>query len=560
MDRESSRLSGLIGYAMALIAIGVFSSAALAVTPPTGGQLLQQVPAPTPAPAKPAPTIVIVRPETGRALPGEAFLVKRIEVTGSSLSPDAVRAIVEPQEGKMLTLADLQKMADDITALYQRNGFPFSRAYVPAQTLVDGLIRIAVLEAHYDGVRLRNSSRVDDFVPNIVLHALKAGEPVEQAALDRALLLVSDIPGTVVKGTLKPGQAVGTSELLVDVDRGVPLYGSVSADDYGNVATGRARANASVSFNNPLRWGDVLSVSASSAGRGMNYGSVNYALPVYGPATQVSVEASSLSYRVVYGSAVDLDSHGTARVGGVGLKQVLLRSTTVNLYGEVTFNETQLHDEIDAAQIHTDRHTEDWRASLFGGIADTTGVLNFNLSVARGNVIYDNLTAQRADDAGPRTEGLFTKALLQVSRLQQLSAKTSLYAAFDIQRADSNLDSSEQFFVGGPSSVRAYDNGLVSGSQGESLTLELRRILFAGWPGAWQGAVFVDDAHYEVAEKIFAPGPNNATLSGAGVSLNWASVNSWSVNSSIATPIGDTPEIAGRRDSLRAWISVQKGF
>ena len=540
------------------IAASSFSARA-AEQAPTGGQLLHEMPAPAAPPVQPPPAILVIRPQAGAAAQGESFMVQNIDISGGTLlPPEALHAVVASSEGKLLTLADLQRLADEITALYQKSGFPYAHAYVPAQTLEDGRIRITVVEARYDSVVLRNTSGVHDSVPNVVLRQLRIGAPVDQATLDRVLLLVSDLPGTLVKGTLRPGKTAGASELLVDVDSGPAVYGKVSADDYGTAATGRPRANASVSIANPLHQGDLLSLSALTAGRGLNYGRVGYSLPVYGPATQVTAEASALSYRVVNGSAVNLDARGTADVAGGGVKQVLYRSTNANLYAHVLFDETLLRDH--AAQIRSDRHTDDWHATVFGALTDTLGATNVNLGITQGHVRFDDAAAQSIDAAGPKTSGQFTKYVFDISRLQHLTENTALYGAYDLQRAGANLDPSEQFFVGGPNSVRAYDNGVASGTQGDSVTIELRRDVLSQWPGAWQAGLFLDAAHVEVAKLRYAPGPNNATLSGTGLSLNWMDLHGWSVNSSLATPIGGTATLAGRRDSVRVWALVQKAF
>ena len=134
------------------------------------------------------------------------------------------------------------------------------------------------------------------------------------------------------------------------------------------------------------------------------------------------------------------------------------------------------------------------------------------------------------------------------------------YASFDIQRASRNLDSSEQIFAGGPGSVRAYDNGVVSGTQGEWVTLEWRRALLGSWPGSWQGAIFLDGARVDVAKTVYGSGSNTASLYGSGLSLNWTGSTGWSMTSSLATPLGNTPVLAGRRDSVRAWLALQKAF
>ena len=528
---------------------------------PTGGELLKQVPLPAPLPQATEPNLTVTSRQSEKAATGPSFHVEHIDLTGATDVPIAeLRAIVAPSEGKELSLGDLQRLADAITERYQKAGFPFAQAYVPAQTVHDDHVTIAVLEAHYDNIILKNSSRVRDFVPQAALSDLKIGMPVDQASLDRVLLLMSDLPATQVKGILRPGQNPGASELQVDMTPGAAFNGNVSADDYGNAATGRERLNANINLFEPLRLGDVLSASALTSGRGTNYGRLGYQVPVDGPSTQVEAHVSTLGYELVHGSEVPLDARGTASVFGLGLDEILIRSTATNVSARITYEDTQLDDRIEISDIRTDRHTQDWHAVVTGSVNDRTGVTGFSAGLTVGRVVYDDPTAFDVDYAGARTEGRFTKYALSVSRLQQLIDKTTLFASVNLQRANKNLDSSEQFFVGGPMSVEAYDTGVISGSQGNAETVELRRDLHTGTSGRWQGTVFVDHAQVQIEKNRYTQGVNAASLSAAGLALDWAGSTGWSVTSSLAAPVGATPDLLGHRPTVRFWLQVQKNF
>jgi hemolysin activation/secretion protein len=558
--RGTSTTSSKIALTAALLLCARAVEAAPPSPPASGGQLLQQVPTP-PSTTPTAPAVTITRPEARTSASGEAFFVQKIEIDGNTTVPsEEIRKLVAPSEGKKLTLADLQKLANSITDLYHKKGFPFSQAYVPAQAVQDGRVKITILEARYDSIVLRNKSRAHDYVAQAALSGLKVGMPVDQDSLDRALLLTSDIPSTQVKGTLRPGQTPGSSQLIVDVDPGPIANGSVMADDYGNAATGRARLGANINLDNPLRAGDVLSVSALTAGRGMNYGRMGYDLPIHGPATQIEAHVSTLDYKVVNGSESALDALGTATVAGLGAQQDLLRTTRANVVGTLAYEQTWLHDEVDVADIHTNRRTEDWRAGASGSVNDRSGVTSFNAGMTFGHVVFDDATARLIDDSSARIGGQFTKYDFSVSRLQALTERTALYGSLAYQGADKNLDVSEQFFVGGPMSIRAYDNGIASGSQGNSQMLELRHDFLDGAYGHWQGTAFLDHAQIQLEKSRYSTGPNTVNLSDIGAGLNWTAMRGWSVMSSLATPLGGTSEVIGHRGSVRFWAQVQKLF
>jgi hemolysin activation/secretion protein len=141
-----------------------------------------------------------------------------------------------------------------------------------------------------------------------------------------------------------------------------------------------------------------------------------------------------------------------------------------------------------------------------------------------------------------------------------LSPSNSLYLALNGQLADKNLDSSEQIFLGGPNSVRAYDVGTIGGAQGGLASLEFRHNLSIRAGGAWQTIAFVDSGIVEIYKDPLGPGENQATLSGAGVGLNWIGPRGWTASAALATPIGSTPAVAGDTSSTRLWLEVRKAF
>jgi len=206
-----------------------------------------------------------------------AFAVKTIQIAGNAAFDTAVlHALVMDGEGQSLTLTQLNGLAARITDYYHRHGYPLARAIIPAQKIEDGRVRIEVIEARYGKIDLRNQSRVNDSLLNATLSAVRSGRAIEQETLDRSLLLFSDIPGVVPGFTLKPGEAVGTSDLVVEAGPGPRVTGSVALDNHGNAYTGRTHLGGTLNFINPLHHGDVLSADGLSACRRMSYGRIGY--------------------------------------------------------------------------------------------------------------------------------------------------------------------------------------------------------------------------------------------------------------------------------------------
>src|SRR6185436_10362909 len=133
-----------------------------------------------------------------------------------------------------------------------------------------------VLEGRYGKITLRNETNLSNSLANRLLEGLNSGDIIAIAPLERRLLLLSDLPGVIVRSTLVPGASVGTSDLLVDVTPGRRVTGSVEADNGGDRYTGANRVGATVNINNPLGQGDVLSLRVLTSFDGLKYGRAYY--------------------------------------------------------------------------------------------------------------------------------------------------------------------------------------------------------------------------------------------------------------------------------------------
>jgi len=530
---------------------------------PNAGSLLQQVqPALPAAPQANAPALQ-VQPSAAPGMPASApFQVKAIRIVGNTaVSTDTLHALVAGAEGRSVTLAELEQQAARISAWYQQHGFPLSRAVVPAQTIKDGEVVIQVVEARYGAIRLNNGSRVKDALLAATLARLQPGRAIAERDLDRALLLLSDVPGVAVEAVIKPGAAVGTADLEVATRRNPATVASLVLDNAGNRYIGRARLGATAYLINPLRHGDVLDAGIISTGHGMDYGRVGYETLLGGAGTRAGAAYSSVHYKLQDEVSV-LDAYGRAGVSSAWIKQPLLRGRESNLYLQGAYDAKRLRDHIGATATRTDRRLDNWMLSLNGDLRDGLlgGGLNaWSLGWTRGRTRFEDSDAELVDAASARTRGHFSKWNLNASRLQRLGARDALYLNLGAQWANTNLDSAEKMTVGGPYTVRAYDSGALSGDMGYVASLELRHELGA-FAGSWQAIVFADSARIRINRDPWSGAVNSARLSGAGLGLTWSGPAAWRASLSVATPIGAAPPLLGRQRSTRAWATLGKGF
>ena len=525
---------------------------------PNAGSQMQQLP-PSTVPQKLSPQIEIKPAIAPAAAPSDSarLMVSALRVTGAQAYSEAeLLALTGFRPGTEQSLSDLRAMATRIADHYRRNGYFVAQAYLPAQDIKDGVVTIAVMEGRFGKVTLNNQTNVSNGLVNNLLGGLQSGDPVVSSSFETPLLLLSDLPGVVVKSTLVPGASVGTSDLMVDLTPGRRVSGSIDADNAGNHYTGKYRLGATVNYNEPLGLGDVASLRVLTSGKGLNYARGSYQLQ-FGKAT-VGVALSALRYEL---NKEFTGVNGTAQVASVYGSYPLIRTRNTNLYAGLVLDAKKFKDneELKKAQVLTASLSGNHRDSLGGG-----GYSAYSLGLSAGNIDLQTPVVRAFDAITAQSNGNFNKLSFSALRLQRVTDSVSLFGAINGQVASKNLDSSEKMGLGGMSGVRAYPQGEAFADEGYLINLEARMRLprfSEKMPGEIELIGFVDTGTVTINKNPWtAAGSNRRTLSGAGVGVNWTVSNSFVMKAYYARKIGDEVATSAPDKSGRFWIQAVKYF
>jgi len=491
---------------------------------PDAGRALRELESTLPAFTPPAsqPSLDVTAPSslpsaTGRS-EGPGVPVSKFQLRGNQVFDDTeLLQLLADLPGTEQNLDGLRAATDRITKFYQDRGYLLARAYLPPQDIVDGVVQIAIQEGVYDGVTLNNQTRVNDSVLLRALSPLRQGDAVHLEALDNRLMLVNDIPGVQVQGTLRPGKAPGSTELLIDAEPAPLMAGSLDADNFGGYYTGEFRLAGTLDVNSPLRLGDQLNLRLLTSDKKQRYYRVAYQVPVGSSLTRLGASVSNMSYRL--GRDFDiLDAHGKASIVSLFVQQPLLRSRNFTLQAQLQYDDKSMRDAMDLFEIVNRKHVGLWTASLNGSRDD--GLLGggrsaMYLSYGIGSLQLRDPNSRQGDRLYSRAAGRFDKANITLLRMQNLPGPFMLSAQFNAQLASKNLDSSEKFSLGGPFGVRAFANGAASGDEGWQGSLDLRYLPFPGL----QLAAFFDKGAVRLSKRPWASGRNSQQLSAMGISL-----------------------------------------
>ena len=343
-----------------------------------------------------------------------------------------------------------------------------------------------------------------------------------------------------------------------------PLFSvNLWGDNYGNRYTGALRGNTMVSINDPLNYGDQMTLLLTEAS-GLAQGRVGYSFPVASDGIRGNLAYTGMRYELGHELA-SLQYKGTSNSIDAGFSYPLLRSRNANLttllsYGFRSLIDTKSEIDIRNKQINnaTFGASGDRYDQLFGG-----GYTSYNASVTTGK-LHESV----ADAALTGTEGSYTRFNAALTRLQKLNEHVNIVVSGSAQIAGSNLDSSEKFTLGGPNGVRAYPVGEASGDQGQLINADLRYALplAANW-GTLQLIGFYDAGHITLNKNRFPGDISNATnrndywLQGIGVGLNYSYSTRVSLRATWAHVIGDNPGRStagnnsdGQNSNNRFWL------
>ncbi len=568
-----------------LVAAWLLCNVVQAQTPPPGPlPAPPRTPSVVPPPGELAPPLLT--PERGAQVPEPTAVPRelgkpeddlRVDVTAYELDPGApaeLRAVLAPltarYTGPGRSYEDLAAAAAELTRYMQRElGYYLGYAYLPEQAPQGGVIRIAVLEGRLDSVALqwRDDIPVDRGLVEAYLARLVPGSVLKVRDVERVIFLVNDLRGMNARFELRAGSRPGTATMLVTPAPENRIAGKAEFDANGAEALGKYRLSGLLQVNSPFGRGDGFTANAlvSHTG-GLAFALLGYTTPLGSDGFKAGSSVSLVRYQLDK-DTFPLDLNGDAGTLNLYGLYPVVRSRNLNLFALASLEHKQYEDRdlnsksrksIDTVALGT---TGDFRDSLLGG-----GVNTFEASLVSGQVRYPDGRSSALDD-----DESFTKLTYGATRLQDwITGRALVYVALRGQYAKHNLDTTEQFRLGGPDGVRAFAPGQGTGDIGVVATAELRLLP----PDEWFGRIgremvfsaFVDGGYVQFRYRqsgvsaVPNAGANHDVLSGAGFGFTWVRGDGYSLRASLAKPLSGSARGAQDDRSARLYLQAAKQF
>lgn len=528
-----------------LAGLGVFAAAAAppAPEPPTPGAIVETLkPPPELQPPTAAPIATPQKKAPAGAAQGPTLVVSSFVFSGNTVySSELLASLVSGYLNRPVTLAQLYEAADRVADFYARHGYALASVNLPAQKVKDGVVRFEVIEGRigkigFDGNHSYSSGLLlDSFVTETQPGRVYRTQPLEQD-----LRTLNALPGLAARAVIQPGSAYGTSDVTMKLEE-TPVQGYVVLDNYGRKDSGEYRASAAVTLNNPLRIGDQIEVLGTHADNSMlNYGYVDYNLPL-----DWGVRAD-LNYGHAYFKVTSFDTAGHNNNYQVTLSKPWLRTATDTFITSAGF-------------IHTDAN-----ADLAGILIDDTSVNLLNLGLSYAHTWPDAAVTQYIASIHTNFSGASDvkrnhepfRFEINGQHLQPLPARFQLLALVDAMVSPDPLPDTEQFSIGGPTSIRGYPTSEARGDRGYFAQLTLRR------PFAWGRLGFLPRIYVDTGNAIqlglLGLPDTNRSLTSAGLGADWV-YRTFDLKVDWSYPFDGKPVSDGRNDG-RVYAALTAGF
>lgn len=407
------------------------------------------------------------------------------------------------------------------------NGYVTSGAYIPPQTLENGVVRIEIVEGSLEAINVNVTGRLNsNYVRDRI--ALATKKPLNVNYLLEALKLLQLNPLIEkVSAELSAGSRSGTSVLDVAIDTARSFSIQATLDNGRVPSVGSFERIAQVSEANLFGYGDGLTAIYINTD-GSNELNLGYTIPVNPGNGTVKLGFRTISSTVIEPPFNQLDIESDYQKYELTLRQPIRQTPTQELALGLTFDyqdsSTSLEDipfplspganSQGETKVSSLRFFQEWTQRGEQEVFAARSEFNVGLDIFGATEAFNS----EIDENVPDTTYFAWRGQAQWVRL--LAPDTLLVARTDLQLADRPLVSLEQFALGGLGSVEGYRQDLLLTDNGLFASVELRIPIFRAPKQdiVLQVIPFVD---FGTGWNTGNPNPDPQTLASVGLGLQF---------------------------------------
>ncbi|MEI9994031.1 MAG: ShlB/FhaC/HecB family hemolysin secretion/activation protein [Rhizomicrobium sp.] len=399
----------------------------------------------------------------GAQTASQTVVVRRVEVTGSTLPQSELADATERFVGARLDRAGLQRVADAVSARYSVSDVAFFTVTVPSQDFAAGTVRLVVYEGFVEAVELHGDMHRNAGLAAAYGRRLAAERPLRRSKLERYVSFLRDVAGLTPDLKLLPGDRPGALCLSIALESPRPKF-TLAVDNQGEPRLDRIELQAGATFYGLLRDGErtQLSYLTTTTMDRLQFVALSDSEVLDDDGTVARIGASFLRTRP-QGTA----GAGEAKTLQAAVAHTFLRSSGEDLTASFGLDVSRASDATYGA-FHSSDRLRVLRALVSYAFSDADR--DFALTAATGFGLDDFGAAIGPGFAG--TAG-FRKLALQATLNRALDAALVLRLKAVAQYGADRLPSSELYTFGGADIGAGFAPASISGDSAAGARVEI---------------------------------------------------------------------------------------
>ncbi len=492
------------------------------------------------------------------------FTLSSIALDGAAtLPPASLSPLYADKLGKTVRLAEIFEIARAITRKYAEAGYPLSLAYVPAQEIDGGAVRIRIIEGFIGEISVEDAPRGAEARLRRLAAKIMVDRPLRQKTLERYLLLANEIPGLSVTGVLARGAAAETGVKMTLVAEPARVNAAINVNNRASRAVGREQIVGRVSASNVVTGVDQIGLSMVRSLKAdelsVYAGRYSTVLSTEGLSLILAASRSEAAPGVPFLRVLGFETQGWTAGAGLSYPLLLSRDAKLGVSGMVNWKE--FRSAFGVTPNTLDRlWTTDFEAAL--SVNDKwKGENSIGLSLSKGWDIFDATEAGSPLASRAGAGGRFTVFGAEFSRTQRLNEWSDLILSAKAQTANVPLLSSEQCGFGGAGFGRGYDPFEIAGDRCIVALVELRASPTFLEHGRFKAQPFVSFDAGAVQQKgpLAAGEDRNASLYSLGAGARFSLTKYLAASAEIGIPLQGVVAQEGD-DDPRFFFSIEAKY
>lgn len=482
---------------------------------------------------------------SNKIVASEIPLIKKIILEGNRVFLDEeLQPITEKFLKQPATLFTVQQIAQEISEFYWQKGFLTSDAYPSLeQDISQGLIIIKIREGELEDIKINNLSgrQIDDEFIRSWLR-FRAGTPLNIDKLSEALKILQLKPNIqTIEADLKEGTLPKFSRLEMNIRQAPNYQIQVQGDNFGSFNSGQEEGFFEFSVKSLSGRGDQLQVKGIIS-EGSEQAIIDYRFPL------CLIDCVSLGIHYEIGNSEVIreplevfDIEGEYQKFFAEISQPIIKELTTELDFDLKFGWQRSETFVLGRRFSFSPQTTDGQYDIYTA---RIGV-NWQERWETGSFINRGELTLGADSL-EETSDPFILVRLQSNWVQKIN-ETLLISVFgSLQLTPSSLGRSfgilpsEQFSIGGISTVPGYDLNLRRGDNGINLKVDLSQTIFENLEGEklTVNPYIAFGYVWNKREEVILLEPT--TLSSIGANLQYT-LKGLRLNLGIAVPLTEVP-------------------